>query len=79
MTLQEAQEIIKKRETEAAESGSVQRDGSTAQPGKTVIIIGCECEGYRKGNGIWFDTQDIEECHITACPACGKPFKREVR
>ena len=55
--------------TQAAPSGTV---GAVVRP---VILQDCDCDGFRKGNGIWFDSQDLREFNYKACPACKKPFK----
>lgn len=41
---------------------------------REIVIFNCDCEGFRRGNGIWFDSQDAQELNWTSCPACHKPF-----
>ena len=36
----------------------------------------CDCAGFKKGNGIWFDSEDLYEGRYTKCPACKKPFSK---
>lgn len=52
---------------------------SLAAQAREIVIFGCECEGFRQGNGIWFDSQDSEELGWTECPCCHKPFKHEAQ
>lgn len=64
---------VKRQESLASASGS------TARPLVPTIIQSCDCDGFRKGNGIWFDSQDLREFGSRSCPACKKPFKVEMR
>lgn len=65
--------------------GQPKREASLAAPNGyaadeyEVVIQGCDCDGFRRGNGIWFDSQDLREFESTKCPACHKPFPREKR
>lgn len=56
-------------ESAVAPAGTV---GAVVRP---VILQDCDCDGFRKGSGIWFDSQDLREFNFKACPACHKPFK----
>jgi hypothetical protein len=38
------------------------------------IIYGCDCSGFKQGNGVSFDSQDAYEQEWTNCPCCKKPF-----
>lgn len=46
---------------------------------KGVMIITCTCIGWREGEGITFDTEDIVNSERTTCYFCAKPFKIQVR
>lgn len=35
----------------------------------------CDCEEFKKNNGILFDSQDLRELGVTKCPCCKKDFK----
>jgi len=42
---------------------------------RPTVIFGCNCDGFKKGNGVWFDSQDAMEGNWQRCPCCKKPFK----
>lgn len=37
----------------------------------------CDCKGFKRLNGLEFDSQDLRELDIRECPACKKPFKKK--
>ena len=46
----------------------------SAGSASVIYIYGCDCDGFRRGNGISFDSQDAYELGWTKCPCCKKPF-----
>jgi hypothetical protein len=67
------------RKSKDAMPGSQQQVVLPHRQLRETIIQSCDCDGFRKGNGIWFDSQDLREFGSRSCPACKKPFKVEMR
>lgn len=66
------------------DQGFVADDPSTTDPNAACfkpipdienIIYDCDCPGFKKGNGVAFDSQDAYEQEWTSCPCCNEPFK----
>ena len=49
--------------------------GAAAGSDAVALIYGCDCDGFRRGNRISFDSQDAHELGWTKCPCCHKPFR----